>query len=149
MAQVFAGFVVGYALALLLAPLGAIGLVRSNDRSGLAQRIAPPGTNVVALSVVIHFAAMLVLTAIGMVLGMALAGLERAPRDGRASAARTLCTRCWCIALTAVVVIPLFVIPAAAPPGRVGGAAICRGVRLGGAVARAARLVASTADSLV
>ena len=66
MAEVFSGFVVGYAMALLVAPLGAIMLVRSNQHTGFAQRIAPPGTNVVALSMVLHFAAMLVLTALGM-----------------------------------------------------------------------------------
>ncbi len=76
MAEVFAGFVVGYALALVIAPIGAIALVRSNDRSGFAQRVAPPGTSVLALSVVLHVAAIVVLTAIGLVLGMALAGID-------------------------------------------------------------------------
>src|SRR5437773_4807532 len=70
-AAVLSGFVIGYALALIVGPAGAIALVHANKRSGFAQQIAPPGTNVVALSVVIHFAGIIVLTAIGMVLGMA------------------------------------------------------------------------------
>jgi len=85
-ADVFAGFVVGYALALLAAPIGAIALIRSNSRTGFAQRIAPEGTNVVALSVVLHFAAMVVLTAIGLILGMALNGID-ARRSGKGGTA--------------------------------------------------------------
>jgi len=111
MAEVFAGFVVGYAIALALAPIAAVGLVRSNDRTGFAQRFAPEGTNVVALSVVLHFAAMLLFTALGLVLGMALAGLEdRRPAGGLGSpnALYTLLV----IALTAVIVIPMLAVPA-------------------------------------
>jgi hypothetical protein len=110
MAEVFAGFVIGYALALAAAPAGAIALVRSNDRTGFAQTLAPPGTNVVALSVVIHFAAVLVLTALGLVLGMALAGInDRRPADGLGSpnAAYTLLV----LALTAVIFIPTLAVP--------------------------------------
>jgi hypothetical protein len=72
LAQVFAGFVVGFALSLCVAPAAAIQIVRSNGETGLAQRIAPPGTNVVALTMVLHMGAVLVLTAVGMLLGMLL-----------------------------------------------------------------------------
>jgi hypothetical protein len=105
MAEVFAGFVVGYGLALLAAPAGAIVLVRSNDRSGFAQRVAPPGTNVVALSVVIHFAAIIVFTALGLVLGMALAGLnDRHPQDGLGSP--NIIYTVMVLAVTAVLALP-------------------------------------------
>ena len=111
MADVFAGFVVGYALALLAAPLGAITLIRSNDRTGLAQRIAPEGTSVVALSVVLHFAAMIVLTAIGLILGMALNGIDaRRPEGGLGSP--NLIYTAMVLALTAVIVIPTLALPA-------------------------------------
>jgi len=110
-AEVFAGFVVGYALALLLAPLAAIDLVRSNDRTGFAQRVAPPGTNVVALSVVIHLAAIVVLTALGLVLGMALAGIEaRRPAGGLGSP--NLVYTLMVLALAAALVIPAVGFPA-------------------------------------
>ena len=111
MADVFAGFVVGYALALLAAPVGAIALVRSNDRTGLAQRVAPEGTSVVALSVVLHFAAMIVLTALGLILGMALNGIEaRRPEGGIGSP--NLVYTAMVLALTAVIVIPAFAVAA-------------------------------------
>ena len=110
MAEVFAGFIIGFALSLAVAPMAAIALIRSNERTGLAQRIAPPGTNVIALSVVLHFSAFLVLTAIGMLLGMLLAALnDRRPDNGLGSpnAAYTLIV----IALTAVLVTPTLVVP--------------------------------------
>jgi len=111
MAEVFAGFVVGYALALALSPMAAIGIVRSNERTGLAQRVAPEGTNVVALAVVLHFAAMLLFTALGIVLGMALAGLEdRRPDAGLASP--NLAYPLMVLALTAVIAIPTIAVPA-------------------------------------
>lgn len=111
MAEVFAGFVVGYALALLLTPLAAIALVRSNRRSGFAQRVAPPGTSIIALSVVIHFAAIIMLTALGLVLGMALGGIEsRRPAGGLGSP--NLAYTLMVLALAAVLVIPTFATPA-------------------------------------
>jgi hypothetical protein len=115
MAEVFAGFVVGYALARLAAPAGAIALVRSNDRTGFAQRVAPPGTNVIALSMVIHFAALLVFTAIGLVLGMALAGLnDRHPQDGLGSP--NLIYTVMVIAITVIIVLPIVAIPSIRRP---------------------------------
>jgi hypothetical protein len=111
MAEVFAGFVVGYALALALSPMAAIGIVRSNDRTGFAQRVAPEGTNVVALAVVLHFAAMLLFTALGMILGMALAGLEDRRPDGGLGSPNMLYTL-LVVALTAVILIPSIAVPA-------------------------------------
>jgi hypothetical protein len=110
-ASVFAGFVVGYALALIAGPLAAVLIVRSNHRSGVAQRIAPPGTSVIALSVVLHFAAILLLTALGLVLGMALHGLElRRPEGGLGSP--NLLYTLLVVAITAVLAIPTVAVPA-------------------------------------
>ena len=114
MAEVFAGFVVGYALSLALAPIAAVALLRANRRSGFAQRFAPEGTNVVALSMVLHLLALLVFTAIGMVLGMALAGIDdRRPADGLGSP--NVAYTAVVLALTAVLVIPLLVLERARP----------------------------------
>jgi hypothetical protein len=110
-AEVFAGFVIGFALAIVAGPVAAILIVRSNDRTGLAQRIAPPGTNVVALSVVLHFAALLVLTMIGMLLGLLLLALnDRRPDGGLGSpnVAYTLIV----VAGTVVLVVPALAVPA-------------------------------------
>lgn len=111
-AQIFAGFVVGFALSLLIAPVAAIGIVRANGQTGLAQRIAPPGTNMIALSMVLHVAAVIVLTAIGMLLGMLLGGLDaRRPAGGIGSP--NLAFTLIVVALTAVSVIPLLIVPSA------------------------------------
>lgn len=110
MAEVFAGFIIGFALSLAVAPIAAIALIRSNERTGLAQRIAPPGTNVVALSVVLQVAAFIVLTAIGMILGMLLAGINgRRPDNGLGSpnAAYTLIV----VAAAVALVIPTLAVP--------------------------------------
>ena len=111
MAEVFAGFVVGYALAVALTPVAAIALARASDRASFAGRVAPPGTSIIALSVVLHVAGMLALTAIGLVLGMALGGIEdRRPAGGMGSPniAYTLIV----VALTAVIFIPALALPA-------------------------------------
>ncbi|MDE3094590.1 MAG: hypothetical protein KGK07_01140 [Chloroflexota bacterium] len=110
MAAVFAGFVVGYGMALVAAPLGAIALVRANRRSGMAQRIAPQGTNIVALSVVVHFAAVMLFTAVGLVLGMVLAGLDGRRPQGALGSPNLLYT------VTVIVVACIIALPAAAVP---------------------------------
>jgi hypothetical protein len=111
MAEVFAGFVIGYALALAAAPAGALALVRSNERTGFAQRVAPPGTNVIALSVVLHVAAVLVFTAVGLIFGMMLGGLnDRRAGDGLGSP--NFIYTLIVIASAAVITIPLLAVPA-------------------------------------
>jgi hypothetical protein len=110
-AEVFAGFVIGYAVSLVIAPVGAWLLISSNDRTGFAQRVAPPGTNFVALSMVVHLGAVLLFTALGMVLGLALGGLEDRRPDGGLGSPNLIYT-VIVVTLTAVVVIPLLIVPA-------------------------------------
>lgn len=110
MEEVFAGFVVGFAISIVVAPAAAIMLIRSNGETGAAQRIAPPGTNIIALSMFLHFLAFLLLTALGMIMGMALAGIEdRRPASGLGSP--NLAYTLLVFALTAVVLIPLLFFP--------------------------------------
>jgi len=109
-AEAFAGFVVGFAMSLLVAPAAAVLVLRAN-RAGLAQRIAPPGTNVVALSMVLHFGAMLVFTGAGMILGIALHGIESRRPDGGLGSPNVVYTL-LVVALTAVVALPTAVVPA-------------------------------------
>lgn len=110
MAEVFAGFVVGYALSIIVAPAGAILLIRSNHQTGFAQRVAPPGTNIIALSMLLHLLGFLLLTALGLILGMALAGIEdRRPTGGLGSP--NLVYTLLVVALVAVVVIPAMLAP--------------------------------------
>lgn len=110
MAEVFAGFVVGYAMSLLVAPMAAVLILRAN-RAGVAQRIAPPGTNFVALSMVLHFGAMLLFTAAGMILGLSLHGIESRRPDGGLGSPNGVYTM-MVVALTAVVVLPTAIVPA-------------------------------------
>ena len=86
MAEVFAGFVCGYGLALLVTPIAAVALVRARVRSETLQRLAPEGTSLVAISVILHGFALLALTAAGILLGLLLYGLEdRSPEGGLGS----------------------------------------------------------------
>lgn len=110
MAEVFAGFIVGYALAIIVAPVGAVWLISSNKQTGFAQRVAPPGTNVVALALFLHMLAFFVMTGLGLILGMALAGIEdRRPDSGLGSP--NLVYTLLVVSLVAVVVIPLVIMP--------------------------------------
>lgn len=110
MAEVFSGFVVGYALALIVAPVVALMLLRQNAPSA-ARAVAPEGTNVVALSVVVHFAAMIVLTAVGLVLGMVLMALNDRRPDGGLGSPNVIYTTIVVLAAV-VVVVPLLALPA-------------------------------------
>jgi len=109
-AEVFAGFVVGFAFSIIVAPVGAIMLVRSSRETGLAQRFAPEGTTIVALTMVVHFGAFLVLTAVGMVMGLALHGIEaRRPAGGLGSP--NFAYTVLVVALAAATAIPMLLAP--------------------------------------
>ena len=86
MAEVMAGFVCGYALALALTPVAAITLVRARVSSAYLQNVVPQGTSLIAVSVIFHTFGMLTLTALGILLGLLLNGLEeRSPSGGLGS----------------------------------------------------------------
>ncbi|HLF79838.1 MAG TPA: hypothetical protein VJB57_20335 [Dehalococcoidia bacterium] len=76
MAEVFAGFVAGYALALISTPLIAFGLVRLRGSSPLLARVLPEGVTAVPLAVLIHMALFFFWTALGMLLGLLLLGMR-------------------------------------------------------------------------
>ncbi len=105
MAEVFAGFVCGYALALIVTPALAIALVRARTNSAYLERLMPPGTNVVALSIVLHGFAFLAFTAIGMVLGLTLVGIEDRRPDSGLGSPNAVFTALM-LAVTATAVLP-------------------------------------------
>jgi hypothetical protein len=108
MAEVFAGFVCGYALALIATPVIAIALVRARATSPLVQRAMPEGSSLIAVSVILHGFLFILLTAVGLLLGMLLAGLEeRSPAGGLGSPNRVLTA--FIIATAAIAVLPLAV----------------------------------------
>jgi len=81
-----AGFICGYILALISAPLVAVLIVRLRPRVPFLARAAPEQVPVVALTMVLFGFTFLVWTALGMVLGLILMGLEeRAPEGGLGS----------------------------------------------------------------
>ncbi len=105
MAEVMAGFVCGYALALIATPVAAIAMVRARVRSATVEQVVPSGTPIVAVAVLIHTFAFIVLTAVGLLLGLLLFGLE----DGRS--ANGLGSPNWLftaiiLAMTAIAFIP-------------------------------------------
>ena len=82
MAEVLAGIVCGYGLALILTPIAAIALLRARVNSPLLDRVLPEGTSFVAVSVILHGFAFMTLTALGMLLGLLLSGLEETSPAG-------------------------------------------------------------------
>ena len=78
MAEVFAGFVCGYALALLSTPPMALALLRLRGRNQLVARLLPSGASTGALAVVLHGALFFGWTGLGIVLGLFLLGMKGA-----------------------------------------------------------------------
>lgn len=86
MREVFAGLVVGYGLAVFLSPVAALLLLRAARTSPAVRRAVPERTNPLALTMVVHFFGLYLLTALGIVLGLALKGIEdRRPAGGLGS----------------------------------------------------------------
>jgi hypothetical protein len=77
-AEVFAGFVTGYAMAVLATPFLSIWLIRLRLESALMARLLPEGTNAVSMSVILHGALAMFWTAIGLILGLVLFGMRGA-----------------------------------------------------------------------
>jgi hypothetical protein len=108
MAAAMAGFVCGYALALIVTPLAAVALVRARAGGGLVAQVMPQGASLIAVSVILHLFAMLTLTALGLLLGMLLNGLEEnSPAAGLGSPNRVFTA--FILAATAIAVVPLAV----------------------------------------
>ena len=109
MAEVFAGILCGYGLALLYTPLMAIALLRARTDSPTAARLMPEGTSLVAVSVVLHTFAFVAFTAIGMVFGMMLDGLESSSPAGGLGSPNHVYTS-LALGIVAIAVLPLAVL---------------------------------------
>jgi len=81
-AQVFAGFVCGFVLALISTPVLAVWLVRSRESSAFIARALPEGTSPVIISVPAANFAFLLWTALGLVLGMVLIAVDERTSQG-------------------------------------------------------------------
>ena len=109
MAEVFAGFICGYGLALAVTPVMAIALLRARVSSPLLERIVPRGTSLIALSMILHTFAFLVLTALGILLGLLLLGIEEQRPDGGLGSPNRVFTA-LVVAITVIAVGPLAVV---------------------------------------
>ena len=106
MAEALAGFVCGYGLALVATPLAAIALLRARVSSLYLRSVLPEGTSRIAVSVILHTFIFLTFTALGVLLGLLLAGLDgRNPEGGLGSPNRAFTA--FIIATAAIAVGPL------------------------------------------
>ncbi len=76
MAEVFAGFVAGYVLALITTPMVAIGMVRMRANSALLARLLPEGVSATPLAVIVHGGLFFFWTALGLILGLMLLSMK-------------------------------------------------------------------------
>ncbi len=106
MAEIFSGIVCGYALALLVTPLAAIAMIRMRVHSEWLRRAVPKETPMLAWSLVLHSFWFLVLTGIGMVLGLLLYGLEDSQPNGGLGSPNATFT-IVVIAAAAIAVLPM------------------------------------------
>jgi hypothetical protein len=110
MSEVMAGFICGYILALLSAPLVAILMVRLRPRAPFLARAVPEQVPMVAVTVVLFGFTFLIWTALGMILGLILMGLEdRAPEGGLGSP--SLAFTLIIVLVSVVACIPAAVLP--------------------------------------
>ena len=103
-----AGFVCGFAMAILATPIAAIAIVRSRATSPLMRQVVPEGTSIMAMSVVINLFFVLTLTAIGLLLGLMLAGMESSRPAGGLGSPNRIFTA-FILISTAIAVLPLSV----------------------------------------
>ena len=82
MAEVFAGFVCGFALALIGTPFFALWVLQSRDTIPFIRNAVPEGMSILMLSVPISSFFFLIWTAIGIVLGMVLIAAQNATTRG-------------------------------------------------------------------
>jgi len=81
-AEVFAGFVCGYAVALVFTPLVALMIVNARSRIPYLAKAIAPNISAVALTVPVSLVGFLIWTAIGMVLGLLYRGAEQNIPEG-------------------------------------------------------------------
>ena len=106
MAEVFAGFVCGYVLALISTPLLAVLLLRMRADSETLARLLPPGVSAMGLGVLLHMALFFFWTAIGILLGLTLLAMgDAADALGSLNLAFSLFVVAVVVAITAPVVI--------------------------------------------
>ena len=86
MAEVFSGFILGYAMSLIFTGFAAVMIVDARSRLPALARAIAPNINAVMLAVPISLIAFLAWTAVGMILGLLYRGaLDHLPGAGLGS----------------------------------------------------------------
>lgn len=106
MPEVFAGIVCGYAVALALTPVGALAIVRARVTNPLFDQSRQEGARLVVTSMSLHVLAFVVFSAIGLVLGLLLHGIESNRPDGGLGSPNRVFTL-LVLAIAAIAVLPL------------------------------------------
>jgi hypothetical protein len=75
-AEIFGGFIAGYAMAVISTPVLSIWLARLRLQSELMARLLPAGTSAVSTSIILHGALAMFWTGMGLVLGLLLYGMR-------------------------------------------------------------------------
>ena len=76
MGEVYSGFIVGYAIALLSTPVLAITLFKMRAGNGVLARLLPEGTSAIGLCVILHTGLIFFWTAVGILLGLILLAMD-------------------------------------------------------------------------
>jgi hypothetical protein len=110
MSEVFAGLICGYILALVSTPLVALTLLNMRARFPAVERTVPTQVPLLAVAVVIHGFTLMLWTALGMVFGLILSGIEeRVPEGGLGSpnGVFTLAVVMWTLVAFAPIIVLL------------------------------------------
>lgn len=107
MAQVFAGFVCGFALSIIATPPFAVWMLNSRDDIPFVRSAVPKGMPVTLLSIPIASFFFLIWTELGLVLGMVLLATDNANSTGGLGSPNLLFT--VIVLLTAFIIfLPFF-----------------------------------------
>lgn len=106
MPEVMAGFICGFALSVLVTPVAAIAIVRARGTSPLMRQIVPEGASMIAVSVIINLFAVLTLTAVGLLLGLLLGGIESSNPAGGLGSPNRIFTA-FILITTVIAVLPI------------------------------------------
>jgi len=109
MAEVFSGFVCGFALSIVATPPFAIWVLHARDRVPFIRNAVPPGMSITLLSVPISSFFSFLWTGLGLIYGMVLFAAENAHPNGGLGSPNLLYT--LFILLTAVIIfLPFYVL---------------------------------------
>ena len=78
MPEAFAGFICGYAMALVLTPALAYTLLKLRAGNGVLAKLLPAGTSATGLAAILHMGLFFACTGLGMIFGLVLLAMDGA-----------------------------------------------------------------------